>query len=116
MTDLALSSKVHTNLVTGGLQNVGEVMERMAVGDEALPMLNGVGVKALQEIKQAVQDSGLSLLEPADTDAVEAVTDQEIEVAEEASEREAVAEATQPESVFPETAEAEMAPRGSCRT
>ncbi len=110
LTDLALSSKVHTNLVTGGLQNVGEVMERMAVGDEALLMLNGVGVKALQEIKQAVQDSGLSLLEPADTDAVEAVTDQEIEVAEEASEREAVAEATQPESVFPETAEAEMAP------
>jgi len=110
--DLALSSKVHANLVTGGLQSVGEVMERMAVGDEALLMLNGVGVKALQEIKQAVQDSGLSLLEPVDTDAVETVTDQEteIEVAEEAPEREAVAEAAQPEPVSPETAEAEMAP------
>jgi len=63
LSDLDLSKKVYTHLITNGLNNVGEVMERMAVGDEALLMLNGVGVKALREIKQAVEDSGLGLLD-----------------------------------------------------
>ena len=62
LSDLGISKKVHTNLITNGLENVGEVMERMAVGDEALLMLNGVGVKALREIKQAIEESGLGLL------------------------------------------------------
>ena len=62
LSDLDLSKKVYTHLITDGLNNVGEVMERMAVGDEALLMLTGVGVKALREIKQAVEDSGLGLL------------------------------------------------------
>ncbi len=63
LSDLELSKKVYTHLITNGLKNVGEVMERMAVGDEALLMLNGVGVKALREIKQAVDESGLGLLD-----------------------------------------------------
>jgi N utilization substance protein A len=57
--DLGLSDKVYGHLINGGLENLGDVMQRMALGDEALLMLNGVGVKALREVKQAVEDSGL---------------------------------------------------------
>jgi transcription termination/antitermination protein NusA len=73
LSELGVSKKVYTHLVTNGLENVGQVMERMAVGDEALLMLNGVGIKALREIKQAVEDSGLGLLELSDTQPVEAM-------------------------------------------
>lgn len=111
LVDLGLSSKVHANLVTGGLQNVGEVMERMAVGDEALLMLNGVGVKALQEIKQAVQDSGLSLLEPVDLPVAD--EGDELEAIEEAPELEGAEDVGTAEPVVPEAIEAEMTPEAT---
>jgi transcription termination/antitermination protein NusA len=63
LSDLGLSEKIHSHLVTNGLQNLGQVMERMALGDEALLMLNGVGVKGLRDIKQAVEETGLHLLD-----------------------------------------------------
>ncbi|MGC9467370.1 MAG: transcription termination factor NusA, partial [Anaerolineae bacterium] len=73
LDELGISEKVHSHLITNGLENVGEVMERMALGDEALLMLNGVGVKALREIKQAVKASGLSLLDQGELETVEDV-------------------------------------------
>ncbi len=51
---LNLSEKVLSNLLRSGVSNVGEIMERMALGDEALLMLEGVGAKAMREIKDAV--------------------------------------------------------------
>lgn len=71
LNDLDVSEKVRSHLLTNGLENVGQIMERMAVGDEALLMLNGVGVKGLREIKEAVAASGLQLLGEADTEAEE---------------------------------------------
>ena len=62
---LNLSDKVHSHLASSGLANVGEVMERMALGDEALLMIEGVGVKALREIKDAMDATGLQYIEPA---------------------------------------------------
>jgi N utilization substance protein A len=63
LTELDLPEKVYSHLISSGLKNVGEVMERMAVGDEGLLMLNGIGAKALRDIKQAVEESGLHLLD-----------------------------------------------------
>jgi transcription termination/antitermination protein NusA len=63
LSDLELPEKIYSHLVTNGLENLGQVMERMALGDEALLMLNGVGVKGLRDIKQAVEETGLGLLD-----------------------------------------------------
>ncbi len=63
LSDVELPEKVYSHLITNGLENLGQVMERMALGDEALLMLNGVGVKGLRDIKQAVEESGLGLLD-----------------------------------------------------
>ncbi len=109
LTELTVSDKVRSHLITNGLENVGEVMERMAVGDEALLMLNGVGVKALREIKQAIEESNLDLLDHGEVDAVE---EAEAEVAEAAEqEPEAISEETYDElaveTAMPETEAAE---------
>jgi len=58
LKDLDLSDKVYSHLLSSGVSNVGAVMERVALGDEALLMIEGVGVKALREIKDAVTASG----------------------------------------------------------
>ncbi len=55
LESLALSEKVLGHLQRNGVANVGEVMERIAKGDEALLMLTGIGAKALGEIKAAVE-------------------------------------------------------------
>lgn len=60
---LALSEKVLGHLQRNGLKTVGEVMERVALGDEALLMLTGIGAKALGEIKAAVEASQLNFVE-----------------------------------------------------
>jgi len=60
---LALSEKVLGHLQRNGVTNVGQVMERIAQGDEALLVLTGVGVKALSEIKAAVEASDLHFLD-----------------------------------------------------
>lgn len=98
---LTLSEKVLGHLQRNGVTNVGQVMERIAQGDEALLVLTGVGVKALSEIKAAVEASDLHFLDlegtseaaavavesPAPEVAIEAVA----EVAEEAVEQVEVA-------------------------
>lgn len=86
LKDLDLSEKVYSHLIASGLESVGGVMEKLAVGDEPLLMINGIGVKALREVKDAVQSSGLQLLTLDDAQ-------EEPDVAEVATE-EAVAEAT----------------------
>jgi N utilization substance protein A len=116
--DLNLSQKVQSHLLTNGLQNVGEIMERMAVGDEALLMLNGVGIKGLREIKDAVDASGLQLLSESGADeepepafaATEAVAEETATEPEVAAEIEEPVEAGAAEEVLPETAPTAEAP------
>ncbi len=64
LTVLNLSDKVHSHLASSGLTSVGDVMERMALSDEALLMIEGIGVKALREIKDAMDATGLRFIEP----------------------------------------------------
>jgi hypothetical protein len=105
LVDLPVADKVRSNLLTNGLQNVGEVMERMALGDEALLMLRGVGVKALGDIKQAVEASGLSLLKLGEVELEEAeeapAADEGAPVAEVEAEAEQVSVATEEPSEEP---------------
>jgi N utilization substance protein A len=69
---LDLPDKVRDHLRNNELQNVGQVMEKVALGDEALLMLSGVGAKALNQIKQAVADSAYQFTteEPEEVEAV----------------------------------------------
>ncbi|MDY0018745.1 MAG: transcription termination factor NusA [Anaerolineae bacterium] len=63
LASLSISEKVLGHLTNGGINNVGEIMERIALGDEALLMLNGIGAKALNEIKEAIENSPFTLKE-----------------------------------------------------
>jgi N utilization substance protein A len=92
--ELDLPEKVKQHLTNSGLKNAGEVMERLAIGDEELLMLTGIGVRALSEIKQAIETSDLSFLEREP----EAVVLEEAEEAEEAAEVE-IEEAADVEAV-----------------
>jgi N utilization substance protein A len=95
---LNLSDKVHSHLASSGLATVGEVMERMALGDEALLMIEGVGVKALREIKDAMEATGLQFTEPA---AEGAVSEEDVAIITAEAEDE-VTEVTEPVSASEE--------------
>ncbi len=83
---LSLSEKVRSHLVHSDIDNIGEVMERVAMGDEALLMLNGIGSKALKEIKQAVEGIDLAFAEPEEEEAdVSTEASELVDVVEEAT-------------------------------
>ncbi|MDX9954900.1 MAG: hypothetical protein RBT75_12425, partial [Anaerolineae bacterium] len=71
---LGLSEKVSGHLQRNGVTSAGEVMERIAQGDEALLVLTGIGAKALGEIKAAVEASELHFVGP-DVEPEVAVTE-----------------------------------------
>ena len=67
VSDLKLNPRVLIHIDRAGLTNIGQIHERLAVGDEAMLVIDGIGPKALTEIKQAIEDKGLglvSLIEP----------------------------------------------------
>jgi N utilization substance protein A len=115
---LDLPAKVLGHLTRNELENVGEVMEKIALGDEALLMLDGVGAKALTQIKDAVENSSFTFIGSEGEIAPETVavvtepsSAVEIEVTEaEAEEAEVAAvEVTAEEEVEAEEAEVEEA-------
>ncbi len=94
--ELELSSRVMKNLNKSGLVNVSEVHERLALGDQAMLAIEGIGPKALAEIKQAIEARGLGLM-PLPEPIAEAAPP-------EPAAQPAVAEAPAPEAVAPEPA------------
>jgi hypothetical protein len=62
LADLGLTTRVQGHLEKAGLANVGQVMQRLAEGDEAMLSVEGIGPKALAEIKTQVEAKGLSFL------------------------------------------------------
>ena len=88
LKEMNVSTKVYNNLVNNNLKNVGEIMERLSAGDEELLVLNGIGVKALRDIKSAVQELELHFVdleageEPEETEVVQDVVDQVVPVTE----------------------------------
>ncbi|HEY4690240.1 MAG TPA: transcription termination factor NusA [Anaerolineae bacterium] len=68
LSALELSTRVMKHLEKTDLANVGQIHERLAQGDEAMLAIEGIGPKALSEIKQAIEARGFGLLpvmEPA---------------------------------------------------
>jgi N utilization substance protein A len=63
LADMGLSVRVLGHLERAELATVGEVMERLAEGDEGLLMLDGVGPKSLSEVKQRIEALALSEVE-----------------------------------------------------
>ena len=64
VADLGLSPRVQTHLEKAELTSVGQVMQRMAEGDEAMLLIEGVGPKALAEIKSQIEAKGLGFVPP----------------------------------------------------
>jgi N utilization substance protein A len=86
LSELELAPKIYSNLINNGLSKVGELMERMALGDEALLMLNGVGVKALGDIKESIAASGWELRSVEAEEEQEAVEAPALETVEDVEE------------------------------
>ncbi len=93
---VALPEKVRDHLTRNGLQNVGEVMEKMALGDEALLMLDGIGAKALTQIKSAIDESDFTFITseaeevPVEEEVEEVVAEEDIAAEEAIAEAEAI--------------------------
>ena len=71
LEETGLSQRVLEHLKRNGLESVGDVMERLAEGDEGLLRLSGIGPKNLAEIKQAI--AGLSFAGKEEPGPVEEV-------------------------------------------
>jgi large subunit ribosomal protein L31 len=56
---LDLSERVHKALADAGLISVGDVMKKLEAGDRELLAVEGVGPKALEEVKDRLQAIGL---------------------------------------------------------
>jgi N utilization substance protein A len=64
LNDMGLSTRVLGHLERAGLTSAGEVVERLAEGDEGLLKLDGVGPKSLAEIKERIDALTLMAEEP----------------------------------------------------
>ncbi len=108
LADVGISARVQSHLEKANLLNVGLVLQRMAEGEEAMLLIDGIGPKALAEIKAQIEAKGLSFMPPAappapapvepvaSTAPVEAPVTPETPVAVETVQPAAVQEAAQP--------------------
>lgn len=55
IVEMGLSARVLGHLTRAGLNTAGDVMERLAEGDEGLLRLDGVGPKSLADVKQTLE-------------------------------------------------------------
>jgi N utilization substance protein A len=78
--DLGLNPRVLEHIERSGLTNVGQIHERLAIGDEAMLVIDGIGPKGLAHIKQAIDDKGLGL-KPVAAETAPAAAAQPIEPA-----------------------------------
>ncbi len=81
LADLGLSARVLGHLEKAGLTTAGAVMQRLAAGDEAMLLVEGIGPKALTEVKTQIEAKGLGFL-PEVVPAVEAPAETPAPVAE----------------------------------
>ncbi len=111
IADIDLSNRVLGHLERGGLENVGELLEGLAEGNEGLLKIDGIGSKSLEEIQEALDalDLEARAAEMAgEAEETEAEIEPEAEAAELAAEAEAVAEEIEPEEAPAPEAEAEV--------
>jgi DNA-directed RNA polymerase subunit alpha len=63
--ELDLSVRAYNCLKRAGLTRVGEILERMAQGDEEMLVIRNFGQKSLEELKDSVRSKGLDRFLPA---------------------------------------------------
>ena len=78
--DIGLNARVLEHIERAGLTTVGQIHERLAVGDEAMLSIDGIGPKGLAHIKQMIDEHGLGL-KPIILEPTPAVAEQPIESA-----------------------------------
>ena len=84
LAETGLSSRVLNHLERSGVASVGDVMERLAEGDEGLLKLDGIGPKSLAEAKQCIEALALPEAEekvPGEEEEEPAQVEVEAEVA-----------------------------------
>jgi N utilization substance protein A len=79
LTELGLSARVLGHLERAGLATVGDVMERLAEGDEGLLKLEGIGPKSLAEVKGCIEALSLPEVEEAAPAEEEVAAEAEVE-------------------------------------
>jgi N utilization substance protein A len=89
---LGLEAGVEEALVKAGSQNVGALMEQIALDESRLTNLEGVGPEAMETVKAA-----LETVEIPEVEVAEAEVPEEVEEAEEAEKAEEVGEAVEAE-------------------
>jgi len=91
LAEMGLSTRVLGHLERAGLATAGDVMERLAEGDEGLLKLDGIGPKSLSEVKQCIEAADLLVAEAVP--AAELVEEEKKEETEAAPPVEPVSEA-----------------------
>jgi N utilization substance protein A len=56
LSEIGLSTRVYNHLEKARIENLGQIMERLIDGDEGLLALDGIGPKALTEIKTRIEE------------------------------------------------------------
>lgn len=59
VAEMGLSKRVMGHLERGGVENVGQVLEHLSEGNEGLLNLDGIGLKSLTEVREALDRLGL---------------------------------------------------------
>ncbi len=84
---LGLSTRVYNSLNQAGIAKVGEILERLAKGDEEMLAINKFGLKSLAELEEKLQAKGFVPveeeveIEAVSEEPVEAIKEEEIELA-----------------------------------
>ncbi len=74
LNKIGLSARVLAHLERAGLENAGQVMARLAEGDEGLLQIHAIGPKSLKEIKRCLQALDLPAEEVQEEPAEQAPT------------------------------------------
>jgi large subunit ribosomal protein L31 len=66
VAELELGSKVTESLANAGITRVGQIMEKLSIGESALLAIDGFGRKALADVKKRLRALGYELPESAE--------------------------------------------------
>ena len=66
VVELDLSSRVNETLAKAGIENVGQILEKLADGEQSLLNIDGFGRKSLADLKKALRRFGYELPEAAE--------------------------------------------------
>jgi N utilization substance protein A len=78
VADMDLSARVLGHLERAGIETAGDILERMAEGDEGLLKLDGFGPRSLSEVKEGIETLDLPQEEEAEEDAGVSLEDMDL--------------------------------------